>query len=295
MQTPSLKREKYFITFTDEMSGRVSICLLKIKDGALGAFEAYRARAEKTCEREIKSLRSDGGGEYLGKPFQQYLQQAGILHIVSPPYNPAQNGLAERMNRTIMENARCLRQDSKLSLQFWGEAVLTAAHIHNRLRSHIRGDLSPIAHWTGKEPGIGHLRVFGATAWVHIPKEKRHKLDAKSIRCILVGYDEDTGSKVYRLYEPLQKKIIRSRDVIIDESVAVEENTSSESLRARIGWEPETVRESFKIREKDSEKFFPIEGIPPTPTPTTTPTSTPTPIEPPATSPDIQDKIVLRP
>ena len=295
MQTPTLKEEKYFITFTDEMSGRVSICLLKSKDGALAAFEAYRARAEKTSGREIKSLRSDGGGEYVGKRFQHYLQKAGIQHIVSPPYSPAQNGLAERMNRTIMENARCLLQDSKLGMQFWGEAVLTAAHIHNRLPTPTRKDLSPIAHWTGKEPGLGHLRVFGATAWVHIPKERRHKLDAKSTRCILVGYDEDAGSKVYRLYEPLQKRILRSRDVIIDESATAEENTSSESLRAKIGWEPDTGIENLKISETTGEKFFPMENITPTPTPTTTPTTTPTAIQSAGVPDNIQDKIVLRP
>ena len=205
MQTPTLDGEKYFIAFTDEMSGRVSVCLLPSKDGALDAFQTYRARAEKSCRREIKSLRSDGGGEYLGKRFQQYLREAGIQHMITPPYSPAQNGIVERMNRTLMESARCILQDSELSTKFWGEAVLTAAHIHNRLPSHTRNNLSPIAHWTGKEPGLGHLRVFGSTAWVHIPKEKRSKLDPKSTRCILIGYDEDAGSKVYRLYDTVQK------------------------------------------------------------------------------------------
>ena len=157
MQTPTLNGEKYFIAFTDEMSGRVSICLLQSKDGALAAFQAYKARAEKSAGREIKSLRSDGGGEYIGNRFQQYLREEGIQHIVSPPYSPSQNGLAERMNRTIMDNARYILQDSKLSTTFWGEAVLTVTHVHNRLPSPTRKDIAPIAYWTGKEPSLGHL------------------------------------------------------------------------------------------------------------------------------------------
>ena len=69
MQTPSLHGEQYLITFTDELSGRVSVCLLNRKDGALAAFQAYRARTEKASGQEIKSLRSDGGGEYINQQF----------------------------------------------------------------------------------------------------------------------------------------------------------------------------------------------------------------------------------
>jgi len=67
MQTASLYGERYFITFTDEMSGRVSVCLLHSKDGALAAFQTYKAGAQKTSERKVKSIRSGGGGEYLNK------------------------------------------------------------------------------------------------------------------------------------------------------------------------------------------------------------------------------------
>lgn len=69
MQTPTRAGERYFIAFTDEKSGRVSISLLASKDGALAAFQTYRARAEKSSGKEIKMLRHDGGGEYLNKRF----------------------------------------------------------------------------------------------------------------------------------------------------------------------------------------------------------------------------------
>ena len=103
--------ERYFVTFVDEMSGRISIALLKSKDEALNAFKAYRMRAEKSSGKAIKAQRSDRGGEYRNQEFKRYLTEAGIQHMVSPPYTPSRNGLAERTNRTIMENARCMLED----------------------------------------------------------------------------------------------------------------------------------------------------------------------------------------
>jgi len=189
METATLNGERYFITFTDEMSGRVSISLLRTKDRALSQFQAYPSRAEKASGKMIKALPTDGGGEYLNKAFKKYLVAAGIYHIVTPPYSPSRNGLAERMNRTIMETARCLLLESQISFKFWGHAALTAAHVHNRLPSRSHNNTSPIAFWTGKEPSIGHLPVFGSTPWLHIPKEMRRKLAAKSLKGILVGYE----------------------------------------------------------------------------------------------------------
>ena len=117
-----------------------------------------------------------------------------------------------------MESAQCLLPDLQITQEFWGHAVLTAAHIHNRLPSRNHDNTSPIEFWTGKAPTIGHFRVFGSTAWVHVPKERRRKLDAKSIKGILVGYEEEAGTKVYRVYDPEAKRVLVSRDVIIDES-----------------------------------------------------------------------------
>lgn len=103
MQVSTLTGEKYFITFIDEKSGRIAITLLQSKDQALGAFQAYEARAEQEAGTQIRTLRTDDGGEYCGHCFQAYILACGIVHAVSLPYTPTQNGLAERANRTLME------------------------------------------------------------------------------------------------------------------------------------------------------------------------------------------------
>lgn len=69
--------------------------------------------------------------------------------------------------------------------------------------------------WSGKRPDVSHLRVFGATAMVHIPKEKRRKFDPKSTKCIMVGYE--LNKKAYRLFNPETNGIVSSRDVVFIE------------------------------------------------------------------------------
>ena len=211
------------------------------------------------------------------------MDAAGIQHIVTPPYTPMQNGMAERMNRTLMESARCILEDSQLGKEFWGHAVLTAAHIHNRLRSHSYQDKSPIEHWTGKIPGIGHLRVFGSMTWVHVPSEKRQKLDPKSARCMLVGYEEDARLRVYRLFDQAERRVILSRYVIIDESSPRRYDIQDLSNTATIiEWDKDASTTQPEKEVVEQNQFMPLDTIVPPSSPTTEEAG-------------IQDSITVRP
>lgn len=131
MQVSTITGERFFVTFIDEKSGRIAVTLLKAKSKVLRAFQAYRARAEKEAGRAIRTLRTDGGGEYTSGEFKAYLRINGIAHTISPPYTPSQNGRAERANSTLMESARCMIVGAKVNRTFCGFAVATTAHIHN--------------------------------------------------------------------------------------------------------------------------------------------------------------------
>ena len=180
-----------------------------------------------------------------------------------------------------MENARCILEDSGLGKEFWGHAVLTAAHIHNRLPSRSYNNLSPLEHWTGKLSKIGHLRIFGSTTWVHVPSERRQKVDPKSVRCVLVGYEEDTGSRVYQLYDPIIKRIICSRDVIIDEA-SIMAKAPAKTDKTIVKWEEEAPLAVSESREPTPDYFKPLDGIVPPLAPTEQPTG-------------IHDSITVRP
>lgn len=89
---------------------------------------------------------------------------------------------------------------------------VTAAHIINRSPTRSLSDITPEEVWSGKPPDLSHMKIFGCKAMVHIPKECRQKLDAKSRELIFVGYSE--GIKGYRFINPHSKKAITSRDVV---------------------------------------------------------------------------------
>jgi hypothetical protein len=126
-------------------------------------------------------------------------------------YTTQQNGVDERKNQTIMNMARTLLKEKHLSNTFWVEAVACSTYLLNRSPTTSLKMKVPQEAWSGTKLNVVHLRKFGCIAYAHIPSELRKKLDDKSEKCIFTGYSET--SKAYRLYNPITKKLILSRDV----------------------------------------------------------------------------------
>lgn len=100
-------------------------------------------------------------------------------------------------------------------------------------------DMTPEEAWSGFTPTVDHFRVFGCIGHVHIPDSKRTKLDNKSFKCVLLGLSEE--SKAYRLYDPVSKKIVVSRDVVFDENERWDWKKSAEEMKNDIlEWGDET-------------------------------------------------------
>ena len=112
-----------------------------------------------------------------------------------------------------MEKARSMLSGAGLAQQFWVEAVETACYLVNRTPTSALVDKTPHEVWTGKKPSLSHLRVFGCDAFVHVPKDKRNKLDSKAEKCIFIGYKD--GVKGYKLWNLVKRKTVYSRDVIL--------------------------------------------------------------------------------
>jgi hypothetical protein len=100
-----------------------------------------------------------------------------------------------------------------LNLEFWAVAI----YIKNRCSTKVLDSKTPQEAWTDTKPDVSHLRVFGCKTFVHIPNEKRSKLEPKSIPCVFLGYCEK--SKAYRLMCVETKRIIKSRDVMFFEGM----------------------------------------------------------------------------
>ncbi|MCO5610627.1 hypothetical protein L7F22_064866 [Adiantum nelumboides] len=224
-QTTSMGGPHYFLTFVDDMSRKVWVYFLKNKSEVFSYFKQSKAMVEKECGRFIKTLRSDQGGEFRSKEFEELCWNQGIRRQYTCAYTPQQNGVAERKNRVIVEHARAMLNEGNLPKLYWAKAVNTSVHLMNMSPTEALTRLTREEAYSGIKPNVSTLKVFGCVAYMHIPDEKRRKLDVKSERCVFTGYD--MYSKGYRLVNPDTNKIHISRDVIFDESDRWFKNTSS--------------------------------------------------------------------
>ena len=220
----SLGGAQYFLTFTDDKSRYSWVYILHSKDQVFDRFLEWKALVEKSTKKKIKTFRTDNGGEYTSTKFESYLKGEGIRHELTVPKTPEQNGVAERLNRTLVEMARSMLIDARLPKTFWAEAVSTAVYLKNQSPSKPLQDMTPYEAWFGRKPVANHLRVFGCDAYAHIPKDERSKFDSKARKCIFLGYGQVT--KGYRLYDPVQRKVVRSRDAKFNENVKEGEHST---------------------------------------------------------------------
>ncbi|KAG7536932.1 Integrase catalytic core [Arabidopsis suecica] len=229
--SPCVSRDnnKYFVTFIDEKSKYTWITLLPSKDRVFDAFINYQNYVTNQFNAKIKVLRTDNGGEYTSHKLKEHLNKSGILHQTSCPYTPQQNGVAERKNRHLMEVARSMMFHTSVPRRYWGDAVMTACYLINRTPTKVLGDLSPFEVLNNTRPSIDHLRVFGCVCFVLVPGEQRNKLDAKSTRCMFLGYS--TTQKGYKCYDPVNNRTYVSRDVKFLEDQGYHDKKDWESLK----------------------------------------------------------------
>jgi transposase InsO family protein len=105
---------------------------------------------ENETGKKLKCLRSDNGGEYCSKEFDDYYSYHGIRREKTVPRTPQENGVSERMNRTIMERARSMRLHAGFPLQFWKDAVDTIVYLINIGPSISLDGIIPEEEWTKK-------------------------------------------------------------------------------------------------------------------------------------------------
>lgn len=208
--------KRYLFVLVDDFSRKIWIYFLADKAETFDVFKTFKSSVEKEAKTVIRGLRTDRGGEFTSDDFNKYCNNSGIKRQLTAAYSPQQNGVAERRNRTIMSMVRCLLSEKEMPRSFWPEAARWTAHVLNRSPTKAVTDMVPEEKWSGIKPRVDYFRIFGSIGHVHIPEQRRQKLDDRSHRCILLGVSDE--SKAYRLYNPVTKKIITSRDVVFDEN-----------------------------------------------------------------------------
>lgn len=259
VDTQSLSGAEYFLTFIDDKSRYTWVYVIKRKSEVFQKFVEWKALVEKSTGKRLKVLRTDNGGEYTSAEFENYLKGEGIRHELTVPKTPEQNGVAERMNRTLVETVRCMLTDGKLPKKFWAEAINTAVYIRNRGPTKAVKGMTPYEALTGKKPNVSHFRTFGCIAYAHVAKDERHKLDPKAKKCIFLGYGPD--AKGYRLYDLKSHKVIISRDVVFNElSTGVTDSVTEKENHRFVEFDSISDIDPVEAAEPQDEIVEPVEA-----------------------------------
>lgn len=200
----------YFLTVVDDYSRAVWVYLMLEKSEVKGLLQNFFAMATNQFGKSVKTVRSDNGTEFM--TMTSYFRQHGIDHQTSYVDTSQQNGRVERKHRHILNIARALLFQAKLPSTFWGESVLTAAHLINRTPTTLLQGKTPYFMLYGKEPSYDSLRTFGCLSYAHTRPRDKDKLGDRSRKCLFVGYPY--GKKAWKLYDLEKNVFFSSRDVV---------------------------------------------------------------------------------
>ncbi|CAI7742022.1 unnamed protein product [Closterium sp. NIES-53] len=177
---------------------------------------------ERESGKRVKAIHSDSGGEFLGAEFWSWLKRHGIKQQLTTAYTPQSNGVAERANQTIIVGGRTILVDLGLPLRFWTLAIRHATVIKNRVVVHVGGQhWVPMEKWSGKNPLVDMLCVFRCMGLVHVPKEKRDKLQAAAVWAVHLGLAR--GSKGWFMCDPKSNTIFTTRNAKFMEGLMFKE------------------------------------------------------------------------
>ena len=169
---------------------------MKKKSEVLSHFQKLKSQVEKEKGQHIQCLRWDGGKEYQGE---------GIQTEFLCRHTPQQNVVAKRKNQHILEVACVILHEKDMPNFYCAEVTSTTVYLVNWCTANGVHVLTPYEIFVGTTPILSHLKVFGSIVYVHIPNEKRQKLDPKSKKCILVEYSSE--QKGYKCFNPSTRAV----------------------------------------------------------------------------------------
>ncbi|CAA0816139.1 cysteine-rich RLK (RECEPTOR-like protein kinase) 8 [Striga hermonthica] len=199
----------YYMTFVDDCTRKVWVYFLKRKFEAFDTFRRWRALVEKETGLEVKYLRSDNGGEYNSEAIKEYCTDHGIRMQKTVPGTPQQNGIAERMNRTLNERARCMRLKSGMPKIIMRPADSVGAQIDEIERTEEEAEPEsdePIAESStplalGREPRMRRA----PDRWVYRVKEESDGTKRYKARIVVKGFQQRYGIDFTDVFTPVVK------------------------------------------------------------------------------------------
>ncbi|CAI7902107.1 unnamed protein product [Closterium sp. NIES-54] len=212
----------YFLLLKDRHTRFVWVMPVAKKSDVLWEFQKWLVLVERQAKKPVLMLRSDRGGKFLGKEFTDFVHGKGIVHDLTCPYTPQQNGIAEKEMRTAVESVRTMLLHMGVQHYSWHLALRQAVWVRNCLeRSTKPPRTTPYQVLTGKKPDLTLARVWGCTVQFLVPKQQRGgKLAPKARWGLHLGVSPD--SKGWEVLDLTDNKVVTSVEVIFYETLSLE-------------------------------------------------------------------------
>ena len=181
---------RYYASFTDDYTWYTRLYLQKVKSDTFDSYQAFEAWLLTQFNIKVKHLRSDRGGEYLSAEFTKYLKSKGTERRVTMHDTPEHNGVAERLNQTLVERVRAMMHASGMPKSLWGEAVMHVTWVKNCTSTRRLGKKTPYEMLYQKKPNLENIPVWGCRVKVH--DTSCTKLDMRARDGHWVGFDPES-------------------------------------------------------------------------------------------------------
>ena len=203
---------RFILTIIDEFSRKTWLFLLKRKSEAIKYIINTLTYFKNVYpNKNIKYFKSDYGREYNNEKIINYCQQNGIVKVYSPPYNPENNGLAERYNLTVISCTKTLLYWSGLSENFWDYAVIYANYLFNKSPHSSINNRIPDEIFFNKPVKIKHIRVFGCLTYYKDFSQNKSKFSPNSKKGVFLGFNEESNAYIVMDYNDF--KIHKVREI----------------------------------------------------------------------------------
>ena len=207
--TASIHSNQYYLLMVDDSSQYITTEFLKKKTEAADKIKNYIMQLI-SHNRKPKAIRIDRGQEFLNEQLSAWCHEKGMNIEVTAPYSPSQNGIAERMNQTLVEIAHAMLRG--LPEFLWKYAVQHSSYLRNRSYTKALQNQTPYQKWFNIKPNVSHLRESGAPVWVLLQGQKKlRKMEPKSRQRIFVSYED--GSKSIKYYNAQTRKVLTSCNI----------------------------------------------------------------------------------
>ncbi|XP_074298220.1 uncharacterized protein LOC141629048 [Silene latifolia] len=214
-RTPGRTGAQSFFTILDDYSRSTWTFLLQHKTQVPELIQNFINLIENQFSARVKVIRSYNGTEFFQSKCNDYCASKGIIHQRSIVGRPQQNGRVEMKHRHFLETARALRFHAQLPIRFWGDCLLSATYLINKMPSSVLNWQTPHELLFHTKPAYDKLRVFGNLCYATRPPTITDKFLPRARKCMFIGYP--LAKKGYKLYNLDTNDVFVNRDVVFYE------------------------------------------------------------------------------